>query len=78
MTAWVDEEMKHAHPSTRRRRQPSRKRGANQTIEHARDVLAGREIDLDTILRWEDDGGKIIEDNGSEVDLNSFPLVQME
>lgn len=64
--------------TTRRHRQPLRKRDANQTIEHAGDVLAGGEIELDTILRWEDDGGRIIEDNGSEIDLNSFPLVQME
>jgi hypothetical protein len=60
--------------TTRRHR-----RGANQTLEPAGDELAGREIDeLDTILRWEDDGGKIVEEHGSAIDLDSLPLVQME
>lgn len=52
-------------------RQQPHKQSANDMLGWGQNRLVGREVDLQNILRWEEDGGRIVEVNGSTVGLHA-------
>jgi len=49
-----------------RKKHPSRQ-DSNKMLEWVQNQLEGRKVDLKNFLRWEDDGGQIVEVNVSEI-----------
>jgi hypothetical protein len=53
------------------RKKQSSRQDSNKMLEWVQNQLEGRKIELKNILRWEDDGGKIVEVNVPTIGLLS-------